>query len=236
MRKLNKLKPVPMWQQTLWWLIRAALLVFAIHGLFIGSVTEFLMGMFSIAFSHLWDMFQLFGGKSFITRVGFFSQTLLNILLFFGCIVGPTLNAKTHFEYANVIEHFWAGLIATNFGYDLAVTMQGQKRHLSPALASLFSLMFSIMIGVAWEFYEFTMDRLYGYHLQRSNLLSEEGLVDTMIDLIVCGVGSVIGMFLIAFRRTGIIGPNRKAIRAKVKARSKQDRKEELEFLGIADE
>lgn len=231
MKKLNKINPVPMGQQILWWLIRASLLVYGIHGLFTNSVTEFLMGMFSIAFSHLWDMFQLFGGKSFITRVGYFSQTLLNIFIFFGCIVGPTLNAKTSFDYANMIEHFMSGLVATSFAYDLAVVMQGKKRHLSPALAAMFSLTFSVMISVGWEFYEFTMDRIYGYTLQTSEILSEHGLIDTMSDLILCAIGSVIGMFLVAFRKNGIIGKNRREIRAMVKARSKRDREEELEYL-----
>ena len=41
------------------------------------------------------------------------------------------------------------------------------------------------------------------------------------------------GLFAVAFYRNGIIGKNRKQLRAEVVARSKQDRKEELEFLGI---
>ena len=78
------------------------------------------------------------------------------------------------------------------------------------------------------------MDRVYGYTLQTSDVISEIGLRDTMEDTICCVVGSVIGMFAVAFYRNGIIGgKNRKQLRAEVVARSKQDRKEELEFLGI---
>ena len=77
MKKLNNITPIPLLHQIIWWVVRAMLLIFAVHGLFTNSVTEFLMGMFSIAFSHLWDMFQLFGGKSFITRVSYSGQTLL---------------------------------------------------------------------------------------------------------------------------------------------------------------
>ena len=64
MKKLNRLKAVPMGQQILWWAIRAALLIFGIYGLLHNSVTQFLMGLFAIAFTHMWDMWQLFGGKS----------------------------------------------------------------------------------------------------------------------------------------------------------------------------
>ena len=230
-KKLNKIGAVPMPQLILWWVIRFSLLGFSMYGILHGSTTQFLMGLFAIAFTHMWDMWQLFGGKSFITRVGYFPQTLLNIFIGFGVVVGYFLNTKTNFPYTNVIEHFMAGVVAAYFAYDFAVVFQGHKRHLSPALASMFSLMFAVFISVAWEFYEFTMDRLYGYTLQCSFILDEGGLVDTMLDLILSGAGALIGMFFVAFSKNGIIGKNRKEVRARVKEQSRIDRAEELAYL-----
>ena len=43
------------------------------------------------------------------------------------------------------------------------------------------------------------MDRLYGLNLQRTVFSSEAGLVDTMVDLILCAVGALPGMFYSAF-------------------------------------
>ena len=63
--------------------------------------------------------------------------------------VGGTYTMKTNFAYTNLIEHFLAGLVAAYFAYDFAVVFQGHKRHLSPALASMFSLLFSVFISVA---------------------------------------------------------------------------------------
>lgn len=231
MKKLNKIKPIPMPQLILWWCIRAALLCFSIYGITHNSTTQFLMGLFAIAFTHLWDMFQLFGGKSFITRVGYFSQTLLNIFICFGAVVGYVLNTKTNFQYVDVIEHFTSGIITAYFAYDFATAFQGKSRHLSPALAAMFSLCFSVFIAVSWEFYEFSMDRLYGYTLQQSSVLSESGLVDTMGDMALASIGALIGMFWVAFTKNGIIGKNRKKIRAEVKAQSKRDRETELRYL-----
>lgn len=230
-KKLYDITPIPMLHQIIWWVVRGLLLIFAIHGLFTNSVTEFLMGMFSIAFSHLWDMFQLFGGRSFISRVSYSSQTLLNIFIFFGCVVGPYLNIKTQFQYSDIILHFTSGIVATWFGYDFAETIQGKHKPISPALAALFCLGFSISIAVGWEFYEFTMDRLYGYTLQTSDILSERGLVDTMVDFIMSAAGSVVGMFIVSFTKNGIIGPNRKEIRARVKEEYKKHKELELKFL-----
>ena len=95
----------------------------------------------------------------------------------------------------------------------------------------MFALFFSMALSLAWEFYEFTMDRVYGYTLQKSVLLSEVGLVDTMSDLIFCTVGSLIGMFITAFWHAGIIGPDRKNRRPKEIERMKRDKQEELDFL-----
>ena len=235
MKKLNEITPIPKAHQIIWYVCRVLLLLFGIYGIFNNSVTMFLMGLVAIAFSHLWDMFQMLGGRSFITRVDYFSQTILNVFIVYACGV-YILNTRTNIQFFDIISHFGSGFIATWFAYDFAVVFQGRKRHLSPALASFFALTFSMFIAVGWELYEFTMDRVYGYTLQTSNIISEQGLVDTMEDFICCCVGSVLGMFLVAFYRNGIIGgKNRKILRAQVVARSKQDRKEELEFLGIED-
>ena len=234
MKKLNNITPIPKGHEILWWVCRGIMVAFSVYGILNGSVTMFMMGLFAVAFSHLWDMFQLFGGKSFITRVDFMAQTFLNLFVTYSLGV-YLLNTRTNIHFFDILSHAASGFIETWFAYDFAVVFQGKKRHLSPALAAFFSLTFSMFIAVAWELYEFTMDRVYGYQLQTSQLISEIGLRDTMEDTICCVVGSVIGMFLVAFYRNGIIGKNRKELRAQVVARSKQDRKEELEFLGIED-
>ncbi|MCR5690479.1 MAG: hypothetical protein K6G71_09545 [Clostridiales bacterium] len=228
---LRKIDPIPKFDRAVWIAVRVALLAFSIHGMLRNSVTEYLMGLFSIAFSHLWDLFQLLGGRSFMTRLSHTSQTMLNIFIIFGCIVVPYFNKYTNILWLNSIEHFASGFLATWFAYDFAMCMQGKKRHLSPALATMFALFFSMALSLAWEFYEFTMDRVYGYTLQKSVLLSEVGLVDTMSDLIFCTVGSLIGMFITAFWHAGIIGPDRKNRRPKEIERMKRDKQEELDFL-----
>ena len=53
--------------------------------------------------------------------------------------------------------------------------------------------------------------------------------------LILAGAGSVLGMFWVSFSRNGIIGRNRKELRAYVKARSKNDKERELKYLAEHD-
>lgn len=213
-RNPNKIGYLPKKVRIAWIAMRAGLLIWGIYGLFHGSVVEFLQAIFAIAFTHLWDMFQLWGGRSFITKVHYKYQTLLNAFIFFGTVIGSTINNRTSFEHCDLISHFLAGVLTAYFAYDFAFLIQGKKGRLSPALASMFSLGFSVAVCVGWEFYEFTMDRLYGLHLQRSLPTSDSGLVDTMVDLILGVAGALISMLYISFKRNGIIGKDKNRIKA----------------------
>lgn len=212
-RNPNKIGFLPKKVRIAWIAMRAGLLIWGIYGILHGSVVEFLQALFAIAFTHLWDMFQLWGGKSFITKVHYKYQTLLNAFIFFGTVIGSTINNRTSFEHCDLISHTIAGCLTAYFAYDFAFLIQGKKGRLSPALASMFSLGFTTAICVGWEFYEFTMDRLYGLHLQRSTPLSDSGLVDTMVDLILGVAGGLFTMLFVSFRRNGVIGKNRKRIK-----------------------
>jgi len=212
MKKLNAIKPIPKKDMVIWWICRGALLIWGVQSLFFGYTTQFLQALFAIAFTHLWDMWQLFGGRSFITKVPYYFQTQLNIFICLGCVVGTSLNLYTSFTHSDVPFHFFAGYIGACFGYDFAVIIQGNKGRLSPAVASLFALSISIAILVGWEFYEFTMDRLYGLNLQRSTPTSEIGLIDTITDLIIGSVGALAGMFITAFKRNGKLGKKKEKI------------------------
>ena len=212
-KTFNKIPVLPKAHQITWWTCRGLLFVWGTVMLFSGYTTEFLEAMFGIIFTHLWDLFQWLGGKTFITLVPYRVQTMLNVLICFGVVVGTTVNKFTTFEYIDIPEHFMAGYIAAAGSYELAVIIQGKRpkdKVLSPALAAMFSLAFGVMLLVGWEFYEFTMDRLYGLNLQRSVFNSEAGLIDTMIDLIFGAAGSLTGMFITAFSKAGFFKKGRK--------------------------
>lgn len=213
---------LPKSHRILWLVLRAGIMLWGIYGLFHGSTVEFLEAIFAILFTHMWDYFQVFGGNSFITRVDYISGTMLNLFIFIGVVVGSTLNNRTSFHSFDLVTHCCAGFIAAWFGYDFAVIMQGRYGRLSPALASMFAICFSLGISVGWEIYEFTMDRLYGLALQCSTITSEAGLVDTMVDFIVASAGALAGMFAVAFYRNGKYGKYKKQVRARI-LREKKD-------------
>lgn len=216
---------IPVSHKIFWLVERVLILVWGIYGLFHGSVVEFLEAIFAIAFTHLWDFFQIAGNFSFITRVDYTTQSMLNLLISIGVVVGSTLNNRTNFHHFDLVTHFFAGFIASWAAYDLAVIVQGRKRRLSPALAGMFCIFASCFIAVGWEMYEFTMDRVYGLLLQNSRPMSDLGLTDTMVDIIMSSVGAVAGMLLVAFYKNGLIGPHKQAYRQRAE---ELERTEEL--------
>lgn len=208
-KNLNPIPQIPLSHQATWYVCRGLLFLWGAAMLFAGYTTEFLEAMFGIIFTFLWDLFQLLGGKTFITLVPYRVQTMLNLLICFGVVVGSTVNKFTSFEHIDIPEHFFSGYIAAAGSYELAVIIQSRQpkdKKLSPALAAMFGLAFSVMLLTGWEFYEFTMDRLYGLNLQRSAFNSESGLLDTMTDLIIGAAGALTGMFITAFSKAGMLG------------------------------
>ncbi|MBE6827065.1 MAG: hypothetical protein E7514_00440 [Ruminococcaceae bacterium] len=208
---------IPKSQLVFWTVMRVVILGWGIYGLLHGSTVEFLEAIFAVIFTHLWDFFQISGGSTFITRVDYTTQTMLNLLIFIGVAVGSTLNNRTDFHHFDLITHFFAGFIASWIAYDLAVIVQGPKRRLSPAVAGMFAIFAACFITVGWEMYEFTMDRVYGLLLQNSMPMSDEGITDTMVDMIMSAAGGLVGLFAVAFYRNGIIGTHKEIYKEKMR-------------------
>lgn len=227
MKKLNTIPKLGKPTLLTWWICRLLLFVWGVWGLAYGYTTMFVQATFAIIFTHLWDMFQLFGGRSFITKMPAYLQTELNIFTCFGCVVGSTLNNFTDFDKIDLPEHFYAGFLACSFGFVLCEMMQGERHKIKPSVQALFGMAIGVSMLVGWEFYEFTMDRLYGYDLQHALPYAADGALDTMIDLIVGSAGALFAMFFEAFRRVGLFGKNKERLRAEYlaqRAEAKRDK------------
>lgn len=217
MKQLNRIKKLPKSHQITWWICRAALFAWGVWGMMHGYTSEFVQACFAIIFTHLWDLFQLLGGKSFITRYPYSLQTMLNVFLCLSCVVGTTLNTRTNFSGIDIPEHIFAGYLACTGGFFLCEIMQGKRNPIKISVQSMFAFSFGVALLVGWEFYEFTMDRLYGFVMQHGQKPMAEGLTDTMVDLMLGAGGALAAMFIGAFERSGIIGKNKAEIRAKYK-------------------
>jgi len=66
------------------------------------------------------------------------------------------------------------------------VFLSTKKITARPSMILLFAISLSMCIGATWEIFEFSMDQLFGFNMQKS------GLVDTMWDLIVTLIAAIL--------------------------------------------
>ncbi|MCM1115393.1 MAG: hypothetical protein NC397_07855 [Clostridium sp.] len=214
--KKDPIDKIPKAQLVFWIIVRLAMLICAAYSFIHGDVVMGFESIFCFIFTHLWDMFQVFGNGSFIEEVPPLSQTMLNIIIFIGIVIGSYFELFDKIPWFDNMMHIMSGLVCAVFGYDFAVIIQRKKGQCAATLAALFSIMFALSIAVGWEFYEFLMDSLHGTNLQLAKEGAETagidiakyrneygylGLVDTMTDMMMNSIGGIIGMiFMIVLR------------------------------------
>lgn len=92
-------------------------------------------------------------------------------------------------------EHLFSATMFAGLGYGIfgALSKKKDLEQTSPFLISLFAFTFGLSVGTCWEFYEFTVDSLFGMNLQRARgLMARAALMDTMGDLVADALGSLL--------------------------------------------
>lgn len=214
--KKDPIGDIPKAQLIFWIIVRISMIICAGYSFIHGDLVMGFESVFCWIFTHLWDMFQVFGHTSFIIEVPPLSQTMLNLIIFIGIVIGSYMGVFDNTTWFDNLMHVMSGLVCAVFGYDFAVIIQRKKGTIAATLAAIFSLMFALSIAVGWEFYEFLMDTLHGTNLQLAKLGKETemfdiakyhneygylGLVDTMTDMMMNTIGGLCGMvFMIILR------------------------------------
>ena len=214
--KRDPIEKIPKWQLVFWIIVRIAMLVCATYSFVHGNLVMGFESVFCWIFTHLWDLFQILGNGSFIEEVPPISQTMLNLVIFIGIVIGSYLGVFDRYKWFDEFMHIMSGMVCAVFGYDFACIIQRKKGECAATLAAMFSLMFALSIAVGWEFYEFLMDTLHGTNLQLAKAGEETvifdiskfrgeygylGLFDTVTDMMMNTIGGIIGMiFMIVIR------------------------------------
>ena len=120
------------------------------------------------------------------------------VFIFMAIFLGEIHSYYTIFWWWDLALHSSSGFLLGIGGFVLVYMLNKEKRlvqKMKPGFIALFGFAFALAIGAVWEIFEFSMDTLFGLHLQKS------GLTDTMGDLIVDTLGaliiSVLGYFYI---------------------------------------
>jgi hypothetical protein len=129
-------------------------------------------------------------------------EFLLNIFIYSSIFLGEMRGFYTRFWWWDIVLHASSGIALGFLGFLILFSLYKRRLNTSPALLSLFSFSFALALGVLWEIFEFTIDNLFGFNMQKS------GLVDTMWDIIVntvgAGIASISGYFYIRYKWRGM--------------------------------
>lgn len=128
-------------------------------------------------------------GARFDVRIPPEFELLAIVFVYASLFLGEVHGFYARYWWWDILLHAGSGLILGVFGFLLVYVMNEKADvHLSmkPAFVALFAFMFALGIGCLWEIFEFSIDQTFGTNMQKS------GLVDTMSDLIVDGIGAAI--------------------------------------------
>ncbi|MDR9365333.1 MAG: hypothetical protein RI575_08345 [Balneolaceae bacterium] len=95
----------------------------------------------------------------------------------------------------DIALHTTAGLMMGIVGFLLVYILNESKNvelQMSAVFIALFAFMFAVTIGTIWEIFEFAVDQLFGFNMQKEMLGDPSGLTDTMWDIIVNAFGALI--------------------------------------------
>ena len=136
------------------------------------------------------------------------------IFLFLAIYLGEVRNFYFLFPNWDAVLHFFSAGMLGAVGVMLVNFMKGIEKlnlRLSPGFVSFFAFCFALTSGVVWEIYEFMADGILGTNMQKfitfegEMLIGREAVRDTMEDLIVDALGSLlivlIGYFYLRRKR-----------------------------------
>lgn len=118
----------------------------------------------------------------------------LIIFIFAAQCLGTVLGFYGKFLWWDTMLHTISGVIFFFVGEAIIKQMSNEKGkgELNNKIIIAFAVCFSLSTGVIWEIFEFLVDSLLGQNMQvAKDLIGQEAVMDTMIDLISVTVGTI---------------------------------------------
>lgn len=132
-------------------------------------------------------------------------EVFVILFLYASFFLGEVQSFYAKYWWWDVVLHAGSGIALGYVGFIILYVLYGNNKiKTNPLWLAFFSLSFAMSIGALWEIFEFGMDQIFGWNMQKS------GLVDTMWDLIVDFIGalivSVIGYFYLRKKNKSLFG------------------------------
>jgi len=140
-----------------------------------------------------------------------FLQIIVTVFIIAHCVLGEIYRWYDYIPLYDKILHITAGAVIAILGFSIVYGFskdEAGRMKLSPFFIALFSFCFALALLAIWEIFEYSMDSIFGWNMQRyMNEFTETeidgviywitsnpqgGLVDTMEDIIVGVIGAAV--------------------------------------------
>lgn len=135
-------------------------------------------------------------GCLFKTKFSVRIELAYYIFIFLSLDLGICLYWYETVPYYDKFVHMLSGVFSAVIAYYVLLYFGAKYTH--KGFRRLFIICFSLAVAVCWEFFEFFCDKVLGQHMQE---LIQHGVDDTMWDLIMAFIGSLVGGFLFVHKR-----------------------------------
>lgn len=126
---------------------------------------------------------------------------LFFIFLYCAIYLGEVRSFYYNINHWDTILHGISAAMLATLGFNIVNVLNDATIvdvKLSPFFVAFFAFCFAVTCGAIWEIYEFTFDGILGFNMQKyatytgDLLIGRDALVDTMKDIIVDTIGSLI--------------------------------------------
>lgn len=128
-------------------------------------------------------------GQRFQVKIPHEFESLAAVFVYMSLFLAKVQGYYARFWWWDIVLHIGSRFLLEILGFLLAYALNEKEDielDLHPKFIAFFAVIFAMGMGAVWEIFEFSMDQLFGMNMQKS------GIVDTMRDLIVDGVGALI--------------------------------------------
>lgn len=102
-------------------------------------------------------------------------EMVILLFIYAAEILGEIRAFYVHFPHWDAILHTINGFLCAAIGFSLVDMLNREQRFslsLSPAFMSLVAFCFSMTIGILWEFFEFAVDRILLFDMQKDTVVN----------------------------------------------------------------
>lgn len=172
-------------QTTLSYLISAALMVSLAFSVWNGYWFNAAIAVMAFSLTYVPSIIQ----RNYRIHIPTEFEFLFVVFIFSSLYLGEVREYYVHFWWWDIFLHTFSGVLLGMVGYVLVYVLNDQDRvpiRLTPFFIAFFSFSFAVCLGAIWEVFEFGMDSVFGFNMQKS------GNVDTMTDMIVNLLGALL--------------------------------------------